>query len=198
MSFISLRKSTLTPETCALHSHHSADRNRYILHVDSGPFISSLQAHYDITFSCLAVLDSSLHIATTSSFPVPQEALESSIAKGFFNLHQYATRFWMDHLGAYLQGCADIEINGPLASLLEDLSRAHKAGPSTAYSESIALAPSFGNRAKSDLAVLFHNKLPRPQAQQFIQDAIRIKHKAEQKQKSFISILGESVNVLCP
>jgi len=76
--------------------------NRYILQEDytGHPFISIETAQHNITFSCVAYLNTSLFLLPEYSTDQQRAAL---VLQGLHGLQPYSNRFWIDHL---LQHCA--------------------------------------------------------------------------------------------
>jgi hypothetical protein len=68
---------------------------RYILHPSSGPYLQECHAHFDMAFSCVSYLSSSICLISPS---MTDFEAENRIIKGFHGLHRYAHEFWIDHL----------------------------------------------------------------------------------------------------
>ena len=80
---------------------NSLTRNRYILKEDyhqSAPFIVKEKALFNISFSCIAYLNTSLCLLPDNSTPQEQAAI---IVSGFHGLQLYANAFWIDHFLSY-------------------------------------------------------------------------------------------------
>ena len=91
-----------------------------MLHHDSGPFLREVNAHYNIAFSCISYLPTSLCLVRQSS---SEDDLRLQIAKGFHGLHHYASEFWSEHFLRYfsLRENLDRACSGPL--LIEQLNK---------------------------------------------------------------------------
>jgi hypothetical protein len=68
---------------------------RYILHPSSGPYLQEGHAHFDVAFSCVAYLSSSICLISPS---MADFEAENRIIKGYHGLHNYAHEFWIHHL----------------------------------------------------------------------------------------------------
>src|SRR5436189_1996831 len=68
---------------------------RYLLEESSGPFLNKKTAHYDISFSCTAILYSSLDFVDPE---VPSSETLRRIGLGYFGLYLYASEHWPEHL----------------------------------------------------------------------------------------------------
>ncbi|KAJ8067481.1 hypothetical protein OCU04_004825 [Sclerotinia nivalis] len=73
--------------------HFSA--REYILHPGSGPYLQESHAHFDMAFSCVSYLLSSMCLISPS---IKDFEAENRIIKGYHGLHRYAHEFWIDHL----------------------------------------------------------------------------------------------------
>jgi hypothetical protein len=92
---------------------------RYILHTASGPFLYYNRAHYDLAFSCLNYMNSSLCFIDPA---VSNIALKIRILKGFHGLHHYANEFWFLHLLQYAKledPVEDEDLDEPLEEIQE-------------------------------------------------------------------------------
>lgn len=75
--------------------------DRYILkaeHEDRLPFISGELAHFNMTFSCITYLNTSLYLLPQYS---TNDARMEIVVRGFHGLQFYASRYWYHHLLAY-------------------------------------------------------------------------------------------------
>ncbi len=101
-------------------SHHLIDQIRYILHPDSGPFLQETKSHYDVAFSCVTYLLTSLCFIYPS---VPDDEIRRRIVKGYHGLHLYANEFWIEHVLQYakMQKTTGSEILESFVSQLERL-----------------------------------------------------------------------------
>ena len=68
---------------------------RYILHIDSGPFLRKDIAHRNIAFSCAAYLTSSLCFIEPT---ISEYENRLRVVKGYHSLHRYAQEYWFEHL----------------------------------------------------------------------------------------------------
>lgn len=140
--------------------------SRYILHKASGPFLQQDQAHYNLSFSCIA------YLSTTSCLMDPSISESQSrlrIVKGYHGLHLYANKFWFAHLLKYLnsRGRHDILVPAQLREQLSNLRRFRKESQSPEFHAQIrAIGPlqSIENRTATlddlpDTKSLVHNIL---------------------------------------
>jgi hypothetical protein len=77
------------------------DFHRYLLEEEyrvGSPFIRHEKAHLDITFSCVAFLNSCLSLLPINSTEAQRAAI---IVRGCYGLQIYADRFWYKHLLLY-------------------------------------------------------------------------------------------------
>ena len=102
--------------------HFSA--KEYLLHKQSGPFIDIAQAHFNIAFSCIANLISTLVIVPLHHDGASPAVLESRVIQGNYGLQPYAHHFWAEHVRAYLEHARELdpELN-TLIDALQSFSR---------------------------------------------------------------------------
>lgn len=105
-----------------------ANFRRYILEGDyqtEPPFICRENAHLDITFSCVAVLNSCVSLFPDNSTETERGAI---IVRGFHGLLIYADMFWYKHLLTYFSLLSQREgqINTELLAQLQFLLRFRK------------------------------------------------------------------------
>jgi hypothetical protein len=72
-----------------------ANHGRYLLDASKGPILSPLQAHYDISFACVAYLVSSVDLIDSSHYPIKPLL---RVVEGFHSLQLYANAFWPEHV----------------------------------------------------------------------------------------------------
>jgi hypothetical protein len=89
---------------------------RYILNQASGPFLSELTAHCNITISCISYLSTSLSLIDPGCTP---EEIRICVLQGYHSLHHYADKFWIDHLLQYFKLRGEFE--NPILVALEKL-----------------------------------------------------------------------------
>jgi hypothetical protein len=107
--------------------------NRYILEEEyqsERSFIWPETAHVDITFSCVAFLNSCISLLPENSTEAQRAAI---IIRGFHGLQLYADMFWYRHLLAYcsLVGQRKRQFSPELLSQLQLLLRFRKEDSST-------------------------------------------------------------------
>lgn len=66
----------------------------------SGPFLSSVTAHCNITYSCISYLSTSLVLIDPTCTP---NNARTRVLQGYHGLHHYADEFWIDHLLQYFK-----------------------------------------------------------------------------------------------
>jgi len=82
------------------------DIHRFLFSRENGPFLSEIQAHRNITFSCVAYLANSL-LLVSRSLSISER--RERILNGLHGLHHYAHAFWIEHFlqYAHLAGSLD-------------------------------------------------------------------------------------------
>ena len=116
--------------------HFSA--KEYLLHIQSGPFINTTKAHFNIAFSCITNLTSALSILSRFNKEATEADFENLVVQGCFGLQSYGHGFWAEHLIAFLEVASDID--GETANLigaLEEFSKVRKGGQELANSSQI-------------------------------------------------------------
>ena len=81
--------------------HFSA--REYLLDPQSGPFIDAGQAHFNIAFSCIINLTSTLNIVPRYNGGNSESHFQAMLVQGAFGLQQYAHQYWAEHAIAYFQ-----------------------------------------------------------------------------------------------
>jgi len=73
-------------------------------------FIHGLNAHHNISFSCITYLNTSLHLLPSYS---TDESRIRTVIQGFHGLQLYANKFWYKHLLQYcrLQGIRPVQFS---------------------------------------------------------------------------------------
>jgi hypothetical protein len=122
--FIILQKSKFSYN---LSNRTNPDASRYILHEASGPFLFYNRAHYDLAFSCLNYMNSSICFLDPAFSEI---ALKIRVLKGFHGLHHYANEFWFQHLLQYAKREDPVE-DEDLDGSLEEIQEFWKQYPGT-------------------------------------------------------------------
>jgi hypothetical protein len=100
--------------------------SRFLLEDTSGPFLSPITSHYDIAFSCIAHMISSLDFVNPT---VSDEELLQRVGYGYFGLHNYANEYWIEHLLSYAsdnQGLSSDSAD-PLCAQISRLAARHNS-----------------------------------------------------------------------
>ncbi|KAI1610626.1 hypothetical protein EDD36DRAFT_467683 [Exophiala viscosa] len=93
--------------------HYSA--KEYILDKVSGPLLQEPQAHFNIAFSCISYLNTSVDFLTTGP---TEDFVTTQVAKGFHGLHNYANEYWFQHLFQCAASLGDLDESGNMNSAL--------------------------------------------------------------------------------
>lgn len=155
--------------------HFSA--KEYLLHVQSGPFINTTKAHFNIAFPCITNLTSALSILSRFKKEEATEAdFENLVVQGCFGLQSYGHGFWAEHLIAFLEEASDIDGETTnLIGALEEFSKVRKGGQELA------------NSSRTDSKGLL--KLKRfPILLDLVSSWLRFKSKLNEKLSSFVDI----------
>jgi hypothetical protein len=102
---------------------------RYILHEASGPFLFYNRAHYDLAFSCISYMNTSICFIDPS---YSEETLKIRVLKGFHGLHHYANEFWFQHLLQYAKREDPVE-DEDLDEPLEEIQEFWKGDPGSVH-----------------------------------------------------------------
>lgn len=83
-------------------------------------------AHHDITFACLAYLNSSFELIDDD---VTEHQRAIRVAKSFHGLHLYANEYWLKHLYSYAEArsVSAARLSEPLVDQLVNLAAVHKS-----------------------------------------------------------------------
>jgi len=127
---------------------------RYILHEASGPFLSYVHSHYDISLSCITYLNTSAYLYNPETSEDDQRLC---VAKGFHGLHPYANEYWLQHLIQYAKGNQDLDYSEhQLETGLEELLQFWKKPPGS-YASSTKLDDTItADNIQSKIEVLGH------------------------------------------
>ena len=87
--------------------HFSA--REYLLDPQSGPFVDTVQAHFNTAFSCIVNLTSTLDIVPRYNNGKPESHFESMLVQGAFGLQQYAHQYWAEHAVEYFQNVPQLD-----------------------------------------------------------------------------------------
>jgi hypothetical protein len=83
--------------------------DRFILDKVSGPLLQEARAHYNIAYSCITYLNTTLYFVKTQ------------VAEGFHGLHNYANEYWFQHLLQCARDLVHLDASGAMDSALRTL-----------------------------------------------------------------------------
>ena len=72
---------------------------RYLVSIQSGPFIREVSAHREIAHTCLTYL-----MLTCFDVSITEEEMDAAILGGHYVLQAYATNHWLDHVKEGIRG----------------------------------------------------------------------------------------------
>ena len=151
--------------------HFSA--KEYLLHEQSGPFIDIARAHFNIAYSCIVNLTTTLVIVPRHRNNASLMDLESQIVQGNFGLQPYGHQFWAEHVLAFLDN--SWEQDPQVDSILEALkafSQVCKTQPSE------LIEASYGSISQP-LPRGFNKLREHPSLFNFVLGQVRFKSKAQ-------------------
>lgn len=96
--------------------HFSA--KEYLLDQQSGPFVKVAQAHFNIAFSCIANLNSTLSVVPRHAGGMTEVDLENIVVQGGYGLQQYGQNYWAEHVLAYLDNISSLDDQSEQSELL--------------------------------------------------------------------------------
>jgi hypothetical protein len=110
------------------HFKKKANSYRYVLqeeYRDRVSFLQALNAHHNISFSCITYLNTSLPLLPSNS---TDESRIGTVIQGFHGLQLYANKFWYKHLLQYceLQDIRPVQFSQELLQQLRLLLRFQK------------------------------------------------------------------------
>ena len=165
-------------------------QNRYLLHEGSGPFIQPSAAHFDIAFSCTALLASIRPDLLIGNIEQAERSLNACFIQGFFTLLAYASQFWAYHVQAYLHQCRDPGSDSfiRLITELTTLSSVYKDQISLLRSSDTTISTS-NNHVQSTIADI-PQLSNHPILQVFLRDVAQFQHLDAQKQHTLPTLKG--------
>ncbi|MCJ1262293.1 hypothetical protein MMC22_002163 [Lobaria immixta] len=105
--------------------HFSA--KEYLLDQQSGPFVEVAQAHFNVAFSCIANLNSTLSVVPRHSGGMTEVDLESIVVQGGYGLQRYGQHYWAEHVLAYLDNISSLDDQSQiLISALNEFSKVRR------------------------------------------------------------------------
>lgn len=90
-----------TKNGCLEAVHLSA--KEYLIDAQSGHFVKTQRAHFDIAFSCVVNLTSALTVVPKFCGSTTEEDLERLVVAGSFGLQAYSHQHWADHVIAFFE-----------------------------------------------------------------------------------------------
>ena len=156
--------------------HFSA--REYLLDPQSGPFVDVIQAHFNIAFSCIVNLTSTLDIVPRYSGSNSESDLQTMLVQGAFGLQQYAHQYWAEHAMAYFQNMQQPDLqSGELLGAFESFLKVFRRSEPNQAKQQLSKSGKHLNHLSASL----RNLNGFPQVQRLIMTWLQFKSKLKEE-----------------